>query len=296
MTNVKFDCPSKENLPDPQMNQKLQGAQVPIQKVGINNFEYPIDIMRKGKHSIKLKGDFSFYVSLNENFKGINMSRLAILIDELSKEKVGIGVLTELVEEACNRLGSDTAYVKVKFDYPMKQKSVSTENESDDPLEGWKYYSCVLEAKGNKGEKKRAFLTVDFIYSSTCPCSQELSYFAVEKDPNIKAAPHSQRSRAKVTIEFDPSDPYFIEDLVEDLRDCLKTECQVLVKRQQEMLFAIASGEYPKFVEDASRLVFEKLDNNPKIKDFLSVHEHWESLHPHSAVSVIYKGVEGGLR
>jgi GTP cyclohydrolase I len=55
------------------------------------------------------------------------------------------------------------------------------------------------------------------------------------------------------------------------------------------------NGANLKFVEDAARLIHEKLENNKSIKDFKIICSHLESLHSHDAISVLVKGVNGGL-
>jgi GTP cyclohydrolase I len=87
----------------------------------------------------------------------------------------------------------------------------------------------------------------------------------------------------------------WIEDVQELCLDALQTETQVMVKREDEQAFAEKNGSYLKFVEDAVRLLYQKLAGEERIKDFKVVASHNESLHSHNAVSVIVKGVEGGF-
>jgi GTP cyclohydrolase I len=68
-----------------------------------------------------------------------------------------------------------------------------------------------------------------------------------------------------------------------------------MVKREDEQAFAEKNGSYLKFVEDAVRLMFEKLSGDQRIVDFKVIASHNESLHSHNAVSVITKGVPGGF-
>ena len=97
--------------------------------------------------------------------------------------------------------------------------------------------------------------------------------------------PHSQRSVARISVEVD--DIVWIEDLQEICEAALKTETQVIVKREDEMAFAEMNGAYLKFVEDAARLLYEQLSEDDRIKDFRVICSHQESLHSHDAVSVI---------
>ena len=88
----------------------------------------------------------------------------------------------------------------------------------------------------------------DFVYSSACPCSYELAEHA-RKYRNKVTVSHSQRSVARLSIAF--KDMIWIEDLKEICETALKTETQVIVKREDEMAFAELNGSYLKFVEDA---------------------------------------------
>ena len=48
-------------------------------------------------------------------------------------------------------------------------------------------------------------------------------------------------------------------------------------------------------MEDAVRLLYEGLDDDPRISDFRVFASHKESLHSHDAISVIVKGKPGGF-
>jgi GTP cyclohydrolase I len=87
-----------------------------------------------------------------------------------------------------------------------------------------------------------------------------------------------------------------VEDLHAHCLKALKTETQVMVKREDEQAFAELNGAHIKFVVDAARLVFAELNRDPRIADFQVACSHLESLHSHDAVSVICKGVPGGFR
>ena len=102
---------------------------------------------------------------------------------------------------------------------------------------------------------------------------------------NTAVVPHSQRSVARVSIETEQI--IWIEEIQEMCSDALHTETQVIVKREDEMAFAELNGASLKFVEDASRMLYEKLVNDERIKDFRVVCSHQESLHSHDAISII---------
>lgn len=290
--------PEKSVLPDPQVKQSVMGANVSIQKVGVNEVECPIKVKGKNGDIIKLKGVFSSYVSLAPGKKGINMSRLPRTIYEHMLEKcseVGVEGLVNIARDLVSRLGSTDSYIKVKFDYPMWQNSLLSKNENGEPYGAYAYYPCEFEVKCNKQGQISGYLTLIFHYSSSCPCSDQLAQEAVKTYAEA-AIPHSQRSTAKTTVQIDLDKDFWIEDLVMLHRDALKTEVNYApVRREDEMHFAVLSGLYPKFVEDAARLVYGALIE-ADYPDFVGVFTHYESLHRENAVSVIYKGIPDGLR
>jgi len=99
--------------------------------------------------------------------------------------------------------------------------------------------------------------------------------------------PHSQRSKARVTLEEVEGRKIWIEDIHALCLRALQTETQVMVKREDEQAFAELNGAYLKFVEDAARLLYQVFDADKRIADFRIACSHLESLHSHDAVSVI---------
>jgi GTP cyclohydrolase I len=176
----------------------------------------------------------------------------------------------------------------VEFRYPILQKSLRSN------LEGWQYYRVVLEGTIDDLNRVRRYVHFDFVYSSACPCSAELTEHARDYR-QVYGIPHSQRSKARVIAEVMPGKALFIEDMQELCLKGLQTETQVMVKREDEQAFAELNGAYSKFVEDAARLLFEQFDGDARVQDFVIACSHLESLHSHDAVSVINKGCPGGL-
>ena len=100
--------------------------------------------------------------------------------------------------------------------------------------------------------------------------------------------PHSQRSIARIGLEFD--ELVWIEDVVDHCREALTTETLVFCKRQDEQAFAEANGAQPKFVEDAIRYLADEFNKDKAIIDYKIICSHQESLHSHNAAAVITKG------
>ena len=129
---------------------------------------------------------------------------------------------------------------------------------------------------------------LDYVYSSTCPCSLELSEHARATRGQL-ATPHSQRSVARISVVL--KGDLAIEDLVEAARRAIATETQVMVKREDEQAFAELNAANPIFVEDAARSFCEQLRRDTRVGDFRVIASHQESLHSHDAVSLLTEGV-----
>lgn len=264
----------------------IQGAHVKIQQVGIHNFRLPIKYKLKDGGEIELETSVTGTVSLEAEKKGINMSRIMRTFYEYKDSTFSIGLLETVLKSYKEKLGSYDAHIILNFSFPIIQKSLRS------GLAGYQYYNVSLEAHHKQDGTLKKYLHFDFVYSSACPCSFELAMQALE-ERNKAVVSHSQRSKTRVTVEFE--DMIWIEDLRDLCIEALQTETQVMVKREDEQAFAELNGANLKFVEDAARLIYEQLNNNSKVVDFKVICSHLESLHSHDAVSVIVKGVEGGL-
>ncbi|HVK02099.1 MAG TPA: GTP cyclohydrolase FolE2 [Armatimonadaceae bacterium] len=281
---------SRATLPD--MNDSvdsIEGARVPIQQVGVSNFKLPLKFAVEGNEAMVLEASVTGSVSLDANLKGINMSRIVRSFYEFKGETFTLDTLAHILESYRRDVGAMSARVRVNFSYPMLLRSLRSDNE------GYQFYRAAFEAAVGPDGAVRRYADIDFVYSSACPCSAELSEHARDIR-GAYAIPHSQRSKARVRVEVAAGASLSIEDIVLHCREALKTETQVIVKREDEQAFAEMNGAYIKFVEDAARLVYERLAADARIRDFQVACSHLESLHSHDAVSVICKGVPGGFQ
>lgn len=279
----------RQSLPDMQNGPAslIEGANVPIQQVGISNFKLPLKYPTPDGELLTLETSVDGYVGLEAGQKGINMGRIMRTFYRFKDDVFYPGKLKEVLEAYKEDLGSDTAFLKLSFNYPMIKKSLRSDNE------GYQYYRVSVEGKLDENDSFLRYMHLDFEYSSACPCSYELAEHARETR-DVATIPHSQRSVAQITVEL--QDELFIDELVEHCREALQTETQVIVKREDEQAFAEMNGAYQKFVEDAARLLYEVLNEEERIRDFVVRCSHLESLHSHDAVSRICKGLPGGLR
>jgi GTP cyclohydrolase I len=288
----KFSATSayRATLPDMMeaSHDAIHGANVPIQQVGVHNFKLPLKFRTKKGEALTLEASITGTVSLEAELKGINMSRIVRSFYE-HKDEVFTGEwMGKILRAYLRNVKSKAARLKISFSYPMLHQSLRS------GLEGYQFYQVAFEGVLTRTGEYRRFIHFDFVYSSACPCSAELTEHARDTRGTY-GVPHSQRSKARVMIEEAAGKKIWIEDVHAHCLNALQTETQVMVKREDEQAFAELNGAHLKFVEDAARLLYREFDGDKRIKDFQIACSHLESLHSHDAVSVICKGVKGGF-
>lgn len=280
--------------------------------VGMSNIEMPIMVDMQGS-SRPVSASVEAFVNLNQpKAKGIHMSRLYLMLDELSVESsLNKANLVQLLNNfiASHEDLSDSAHVKFEFDYHMRRKSLISGKL------GWKAYPVTITGNLTQGVMDIE-LTVEVPYSSTCPCSAALSRQLIQNafsdkftgqvsaedvhqwlgtTEGIVATPHSQRSIAEVKVKLaDDVAEFPIVDLVDSIENALQTPVQAAVKREDEQEFARLNGQNLMFCEDAGRRIKHTLNLVSGYRDFWLRVNHYESLHAHDAVSVASKGINGG--
>ncbi len=274
----------KAGLPDLQNGPSslIRGARQQLQHVGISNFRLPISYRTRDNGNLTLETSVTGTVSLEAEKKGINMSRIMRSFYRHAEKTFSFEVIEAALDDYISDLDSFDARIQMRLSYPMKVKSLRSE------LEGYQYYDIALELV-EKGGVRTKFMHLDYVYSSTCPCSLELSEHA-RQTRNQLATPHSQRSVARISVEVLCGDCLWFEDLIEMARAGVATETQVMVKREDEQAFAELNAANPIFVEDAARLFCEQLEADARVGDFRVIASHQESLHSHDAVSVVTQG------
>ncbi len=301
------------NMPDIANQAKAQTEGV-LDWVGMSNIEMPIMVEMQGD-TRPVSALIEAFVDLKDpKAKGIHMSRLYLMVDELSTQSaLSIKNLRTILNgfvESHDGI-SDCAQLKFDFDYHMRRKSLISGKL------GWKAYPVTITGQLINGNMDIE-LTVNVPYSSTCPCSAALARQLIQNQFNetfsgktevsseavldflgstegIVATPHSQRSVAEVKVKLNQDvNDFPIVDLVDAIEHALKTPVQAAVKREDEQEFARLNGQNLMFCEDASRRIKAALNKDSSFVDFWLRVNHYESLHAHDAVAVASKGIEGG--
>ncbi len=286
-----------------------------LEWVGMGNIEVPLSVTGVDQAVTFGNARVNAFVNLQRpDARGIHMSRLYLHVDRaLAAEPVSPCSLRKLLREFLDSHAdlSDRAMVQLRFEHMLRRRALKSDNS------GWRAYPVQVSATMDRGQFALE-LGVEVVYSSTCPCSAALArqliqdrfsvdFAGVEKvdaaqvlawlgtEEGIVATPHSQRSVAEVRIKLVPSFKHLpIEALIDRVEAALQTVVQTAVKREDEQAFALLNGQNLMFCEDAARRVQRALDSDAEIADFWVRASHLESLHPHNAVAVATKGVEGG--
>ena len=302
------DMPDIANEARPEVAGKLDW-------VGMNEIEMPVRIEDDAGGLIQSTALVTAYVNLvDPDVRGIHMSRLYLHLDQgFDARPLNPGTLRQLLRSFLDSHQglSDRALIRVDFDYVTRRPALQSDNE------GWRRYPVsmigILDAKEFSLE-----MGLEILYSSTCPCSAALARQVIQdkfrhdflgqeqvdfekihewlgSEEGILATPHSQRSAAEIRVRLTPTFTMFpIVELIDEIESALKTPVQATVKREDEQAFTRLNGSNLMFCEDAGRRIQTALNSDERILDFWARCTHYESLHPHNAVSVVTKGIDGG--
>lgn len=304
------------NMPDvaSQVEPQIAGQ---LDWVGMNEIELPVMLNGSDGQHMQTTARISAFVDLERpDTRGIHMSRLYLHLDRaLAEHTVTPALLRHLLRDFLNSHEdlSSRAMLRLDFDYMLRRRSLASDNS------GWKRYpiSIIAGLEGHDFELEMAFQVT---YSSTCPCSAALARQLIQdqfrkdfgdsgsvdaesvlawlgSEEGIVATPHSQRSAADIRLQLAPSFEAFpFVEMIDAIEDALKTPVQAVVKREDEQAFALLNGQNLMFCEDAGRRVQTALESQERVIDFWARCRHFESLHPHNAVAIVTKGVEGGYK
>jgi len=300
----------KFNLPDVQAT-KTGFFNYPIGKVGVRNIKVPFTLSRKENGSFfTTTATISSYCNLVEDVKGINMSRISRTINDVlgNNDISGFCNLNDFVYALQRNHNTDNIFIKAAFDYIVEDKSPISKETSYEP------YQVVFESI-LKGDILENYISVRSIEMSLCPCSKEMSLLknnlnASElewidslpsklKEKVLKAGfgAHNQKSDIEIKVLVKSGQTVWIEDLINIIRLGSSTPAYSTLKRPDEkyatetsymggyfnekLEFIPVEGTGPKFVEDISRDVANKLNNmlDRKILDYVVVVNNQESIH-----------------
>lgn len=255
----------KEKMPDLQSSKK--DFLFEIEHVGIKNLIYPVRI-----DDFQTVGNFEFSTSLNQDEKGINMSRI---IESVEKHydngvKLDFDHLTTLLNTLQTAMIQNTSSVDVTAKWFFNRFSPVTNQKAV----GHADIRYILSVSEDKITKKS--LGIEVPVTTLCPCSKEISEYSA----------HNQRGIITVLIDLDPevSLPDNYKDIVLDGMEAnASSMLYPILKRTDEKAVTERAYENPRFVEDLIRLVAADLVELEWIQGFEIECRNEESIHQHDA-------------
>ena len=284
----------KTCLPDVQCTEP--GIQIPIKRVGVENVEVPFKLESKDKTFHEMIANVAMGTNLDEDSKGISMSRLLRTLQPYLDLPLKSKLIQEIIESMLESVGGSEAFMKFEFRLPRVRESVISKNKF--PI----YYKCKFQGEIINGDVPvtaelsantslfRFFQGVTVQYASYCPCSAELCN-ALD-GPGF---PHNQRSFAHILVETDGTNYVWLEDLIDAVEVVIPTLPYPIIKREDEQEIGRIAAQNPMFVEDAIRAISQSIDTIDGVGDWIIKCSHEESIHTSEAIAINWKGIPYGF-
>ncbi|MDF1817947.1 MAG: GTP cyclohydrolase FolE2 [Immundisolibacteraceae bacterium] len=275
---------------------------LPLQWVGMEGIAVPVSLHNYQSQAVP--GKINVYVSVDKTeAKGIHMSRMHLIINQLAELELSKLTLERLLEELIlSQEGISTqAKITLTLDILLRKEALLSGEF------GYQSYPVTISAEMASNRRSHQ-LEITIPYSSTCPCSaslaqQLLSDRVNETFPTPKidkqnllhwiesaagsvATPHSQRSYAYINLSIGDNDWPDISGLIRTMENTIGTPVQTAVKRNDEQEFARLNASNLMFCEDAARRVKNSLESMDFVQRYWFKIEHQESLHAHNATVI----------
>ena len=267
--------------------------EVPLQKVGVKNVRYPIQVLDKKRKVQATTGTVNLFVNLPHNFKGTHMSRF-IEVFHKHHNDISMNNFLEMLEEIRAKLDAERAFGRITFPYFIEKSApvsksaglmeytcsyegeVSLRNDEGEGLPPGVQASLSPTPPSPRGTAPKTpvdsnfFISIKVPIATLCPCSKAISDYGA----------HNQRGFVKVKVLY--SKFFWIEDVISMIEECASTPLYSVLKRQDEKFVTEHAYDNPRFVEDVVREVYlglKKMD----FKWFTVEAETEESIHFHNA-------------
>ena len=248
--------------------------QIPIDRVGVKNLRYPIQIRDKARSIQSTVAQFTLTVDLPHHYKGTHMSRFVEALNEHGPV-VHIDNVREILDRLREKLHSEKAHIEFEFPFFLEKKAPVTQ------AVGMMDYTVRFSATTN-GSEFDFVATVIVPVTTLCPCSKAISEYGA----------HNQRGQVTYSVRF--HQPIWIEDLIQLVESCASSELYSLLKRPDEKAVTERAYRNPVFVEDLVRNIATRSDREPNIKWYRVEAENFESIHNHNAYAVIERECTAG--
>lgn len=242
-----------------------------IEEVGIKNLVYPVRI-----DDYQTAGTFSFSTSLNQDEKGINMSRILESVEQHYNNGIQLNFtsLNEVLRTLQTSMKQSSASVDVSGKWFFNRLSPVTNIKAIGNAD----VTFGLAIEGDAITRKE--LTINAAVTTLCPCSKEISEYSA----------HNQRGYVTVKAYLD-KDTTLNDNYKEIILDAMEANASSILypilKRPDEKSVTERAYENPRFVEDLIRLIAADLVGFEWIEGFDIECRNEESIHQHDAFAKI---------
>lgn len=246
--------------------------QIPLQKVGVRNVQYPVTVLDKLHKTQRTTATVDLFVNLPHKYKGTHMSRFIEVFHKYHSD-ITMQHFLDMLDEIRVRLDAQKAFGRVEFPYFIEK------NAPVSGAAGIMEYTCAYEgevwerdcrADSSGSCARRFFVSVEVPVATLCPCSKAISEYGA----------HNQRGFVKVRLLY--TDFFWIEDVIGMIEDCASASLYTLLKREDEKFVTEHAYDNPRFVEDVVREVYLGL-KKMGFAQFSVEAETEESIHNHNA-------------
>lgn len=244
---------------------------IDIDQVGIEDLEYPIEVMDKSNKVQSTIAKIKMVVNLPRFYRGTHMSRFVEIIHDF-KGLISINTIQQIVETMQDKFMANRAYIELAFPYFIEKKAPISQKAS------LLSYECKFIASLIDDFDLIVQVTVPI--HSLCPCSKEISKYGA----------HNQRG--EVILQVRTNKLVWIEELIKIVEKKASAEIYSLLKREDEQFITEQAYENPRFVEDLVREIALHLNNDERIDWYKIMAKNFESIHKHNAFACLEKWKE----
>ena len=253
-------------LTDVQASRDLRN--VPIDKVGVKNVTYPIQLRTPDGGYQHTVAKVNMYVALPHHQKGTHMSRFLEVLNEHAREIDPTDIMP-ICHDIKERLNAREAHLELTFTYFINKPAPITGSP------GLMDYQVTFAATSNGADDFVMGVVVPA--TSLCPCSKIISAYGA----------HNQRCHIEAKVRF--AGMLWIEDLVAMVERSASAPVYSVLKRPDEKHVTEEAYDNPKFVEDIVRDLALLLEEDDRIQWYAVNSENFESIHNHNAYAYVEK-------
>lgn len=242
-----------------------------LDRVGIRSLTLPLTIADREQDSQPVTAEVDVGIELPEDQRGAHMSRFIEMTEDYREKRLSLDSVSEFLNDTCDRLETDTAYVDFRFDYFMEKQSPLSEKE------GVMDFHCGLGGMVVE-DRVDTWIVTEVPVTTLCPCSKT----------NSNDGAHNQR--ALVTSQVVLEDFVWLEELIELTERQGSSQLYSLLKREDEAYVTDEAYENPRFVEDVVRDLSAEITEDERMGAFQVECVSYESIHNHDAYAQVREG------